>query len=1138
MGLRAPRLVAFAVVCFIFPAQFSVAQQDLQRPLIVEPLDERRVTALRGNTHPLARPEFDRGAAPANLPMQRILLVLKRSAEQEAALRKLLDDQQDKNSPQYHTWLTPEEFGRQFGASDQDIQIVTGWLQSHGFQVAHVAKGRAVVEFSGTAAQVQEAFHTPIHKFSVNGEEHWANATDPQIPVALTPVVAGVNTLHNFYKKPMHKLGRKISLPTPGSPQINFTDGGHALVPGDYAVIYNINPLYVQGIRGAGVSVGVVGRSQIDVNDVSDFQSAFNVPANFPIITVNGPDPGFFSLGEQVEATLDVTWSGAIATNATINFVVSASTNTTDGVDLSELYIIDNNLTDVMTESFGACEAAFTQSQATAIAQLAEQAAAEGITYMVSSGDTGSAGCDNLGETRAKGPLSVNMLASSPFNVAVGGTMFNEHGQDATYWSSTNDDIDLHSARSYIPEKVWNETCTTACSQFSAPLAAAGGGVSSFFAKPSWQAGVSGIPNDGKRDLPDVSLTAAGHDGYVVCLLRSCASFQAFVVSGTSASAPAFAGIMALVDQAAGGQGPPKRQGQANYVLYRLAAGEALSQCNGSKTTGLPASTCVFNDITLGDNAVPGEAGYGTSSAKYQSGTGYDLATGLGSVNVTNLAHQWNSVTFRATATTLDLTPKTNITHGDSVSVTASVAPASGSPTPAPTGDVALIASTGSSSSAQSLVETLALTNGSLALPTHLLPGGTSYTVKARYAGDKTFGASESAPVTVTVSPEPSTTTASALAFDLNGHSLSTNNVPYGNFVYLRADVAGNSGFGIPTGAVQFADNTDSLGSFALNSGGNTSTPQGVFRLTPGQHPIVANYSGDSSFNASSSAALNLTIAKGATTTSLTPSATTIGQGSSAMLDAIIDTTSFGEYPAGTLSFSSGATSLGTAAVFARGLNPGNGAVQGGTSFDLSVLPLGTHTITAQYSGDSNYAASTSAPVTINVQPDFDFTSDKGSLDLSAGASGTVKLTIAGHTSYNGTVTFSSGSCSGLPRESSCSFNPASVTGNGSTTLTITTTAPKSAALQTGSPNILAMLMIDFSTIAGIFLFSVPRRRRGISLSCAAAFLCVASLLGCGGSGGNHAAGDPGTPQGSYTLTVTASSGGLSHAVPLTVNVH
>ena len=204
----------------------------------------------------------------------------------------------------------------------------------------------------------------------------------------------------------------------------------------------------------------------------------------------------------------------------------------------------------------GESEAAFTQSQATAIAQLAEQAAAEGITYMVSSGDTGSAGCDNLGETRAKGPLSVNMLASSPFNVAVGGTMSNEHGQDATYWSSTNDDIDLHSARSYIPEKVWNETCTTACSQFSAPLAAAGGGVSSFFAKPSWQAGVSGIPNDGKRDLPDVSLTAAGHDGYVVCLLRSCASFQAFVVSGTSASAPAFAGIMALVDQAAGGQVP------------------------------------------------------------------------------------------------------------------------------------------------------------------------------------------------------------------------------------------------------------------------------------------------------------------------------------------------------------------------------------------------------------------------------------------------------------------------------------------------------------------------------------------------------------------------------------------------------
>jgi hypothetical protein len=489
---------------------------------------------------------------------------------------------------------------------------------------------------------------------------------------------------------------------------------------------------------------------------------------------------------------------------------------------------------------------------------------------------------------------------------------------------------------------------------------------------------VSGIPNDGKRDLPDVSLTAAAHDGYLLCLLRSCASGGAFIVLGTSASAPVFAGIMALVDQGVGGQGPPQRQGQANYVMYRLAAAETLSQCNGSKTTALPSSDCVFNDITVGNNAVPGEAGYGTSSAKYQSGVGYDLATGLGSVNVANLVNKWSSVTFRPTATTLDLTPKTNITHGDSVSVTAGVTPASGSATPVPTGDVSLIAATGSSISGQTLVQTFPLTNGSMALPTHLLPGGlTDYTVKARYSGDKTFGASESAPVTVTVSPEASTTSATALAFDLKGNSLPITNVPYGNFVYLRADVSGNSGFGAPTGDVLFLDSAGAgFGPYSLNSEGTTSTPKGIFSLTAGQHAISARYQGDASFDPSNSAAVSVTIAKGVTTTRLSPSATTIGQGSSATLNAIIDTTSFGDYPSGTLSFSAGATSLGTTPIFAS-LNQSNGTVQGAGSFDLSVLSLGTNTITAQYSGDSNYAASTSAPVTINVQPDFDFTSDK-----------------------------------------------------------------------------------------------------------------------------------------------------------------
>src|SRR5437660_7182396 len=207
---------------------FSMAGTS-PRPLITQSIDEAHLTTLRGNIHPLARPEFDLGTAPASLPMQRMLLVLKRSEEQESALRKLLDDQQDKASPNYHKWLTPEQFGRQFGPADQDIQAVTSWLQTHGFQIGQVTKGRTVIEFSGTAAQVQEALHTSIHKFVVDGEEHWANASDPQIPAALAPVVAGVNTLHNFYKKPMYHFVGVYSKATRqlkrAQPQFTFPGG-------------------------------------------------------------------------------------------------------------------------------------------------------------------------------------------------------------------------------------------------------------------------------------------------------------------------------------------------------------------------------------------------------------------------------------------------------------------------------------------------------------------------------------------------------------------------------------------------------------------------------------------------------------------------------------------------------------------------------------------------------------------------------------------------------------------------------------------------------------------------------------------------------------------------------------------------
>lgn len=643
-SFRLGALLCPALVGFLTSSAFAQLGNGPVRARITRPINEGQLSRLAGNTHRLAKPQFDRGPAPPDLPMDRMLLVLTRSSQQEGTLQNLLKAQQDRKSAFYHQWLTPQQFGEQFGAATHDVQTVTAWLESHGFRVDRISNGRSIIEFSGTAGQVKDAFHTEIHQYIVNGKTHWANASDPEIPSALAGVIAGVATLHNFRKKP--QLIRANG-GFRAAPEFTGSNGTHALSPADYATIYDINPLYNAGIDGTGTVIAVVGRSNINAGDIASFRSTFGLSDNPPVIVPNGPAPGNLGGDEEAEAVLDTTWAGAVAPGATVKLVISAGTNTTDGVDLSELYIIDNNFGDVMTESFGQCEAAFTSAEAAATSSLAEQAAAQGITYTVAAGDSGAEGCDDPSTEPATGPISVNLLASTPYTIAVGGTQFNEGGNDAAYWQSSND-TNGSSVIQYIPENVWNESCTSArgnCTAGNSPgLWAGGGGASTFFAKPAWQTGVAGIPNDGMRDVPDISLTAAGHDAYLLCLDGSCTpnstgriSFDGY--SGTSAATPSFAGVMALIVQQTG-----SRQGQADTVLYRLAASKSSSSCNASNAAALPATTCIFNDVTAGNNAVPGESGYGTSSALYQATAGYDLATGLGSVNVTNLVNAWNGV--------------------------------------------------------------------------------------------------------------------------------------------------------------------------------------------------------------------------------------------------------------------------------------------------------------------------------------------------------------------------------------------------------------------------------------------------------------------------------------------------------------
>jgi subtilase family serine protease len=564
-------------------------------------IDDSDIVTLPGNVHPLARPEFDTGLAPSSLPLEQMILVLKRGADKQAELDQFLAGLQDPTSSDFHRWLAPDEFGNRFGPSPEDINAVTGWLTSHGFVVEAIGKGKSWINFSGTAGQVKATFHTTIHVYQVKGRLYHANAEDPSIPRGLADVVAGVASLNDFPRKPMHSGVRPAAQP-------DYTSGSsHSLSPGDFAIIYDVNALYSAGINGSGQSIAIVGRTlpATASTDWAAFRTLMGLSANAPqVIVTTRKSPGDLGTDEDAEADLDVEWSGAVAPNATIYFVTSKSTDTTDGVDLSAQYIVDNKTAPVMSTSFGECEADLGATENQFYSNLWSQAAGEGITAFVSSGDSGAAGCDADSETTATLGLAVNGLASTPYNVAAGGTEFNEGS--GTYWSGTNNGYT--SALSYIPEVVWNESGANGGSD----LYATGGGLSIEYTKPSWQV-APGVPSTNSRCVPDVALSSAGHDAYLVELQGTL-----YEVYGTSAASPSMAGLMALIVQKTG-----QSQGNANTRLYQLG--------NAQYATG---GVVVFHDITSGNNSVPGLTGY-------SAGTGYSCTAGLGSMDAYALAMNW-----------------------------------------------------------------------------------------------------------------------------------------------------------------------------------------------------------------------------------------------------------------------------------------------------------------------------------------------------------------------------------------------------------------------------------------------------------------------------------------------------------------
>jgi uncharacterized protein (TIGR03437 family) len=615
-------------------------------------------------------------------------------------LEAFLAQQQTPGSADYHRWLKPEEFAGRFGLSEHDIAALAGWLESQGLRVEDVARGHHWIAFSGPARSMSRAFHTPIHRFRVDGAGHFANTVEPSIPQSFENVVSGIRGLDDFGPQ---------SMVVPAGPDYNSSTS-HQLAPEDLATIFDIKKLYQAGINGTGQTIAIAGQTDFDLSDVQAFRQRFGLPPNDPQEVVYGINPGKNS--NLIEADLDLEWAGAIAPNATVVFALSQD------VFLSAQYAIDQNLAPILSMSYSACEPYEASGFMRGVWQ---QANAEGITLLAASGDAGAANCEryNLTPQATKGP-TVSWPASVPEVTGVGGTALND-ASGGPYWAVLNDG-NLGSALGYIPEIAWNDSAARNA------LDATGGGPSALFAKPYWQTG-PGVPNDGARDVPDISLPASPSQ-YPYMITTAGVNTA---VGGTSASSPSLAGILALLNQYLVAQGVLSRPGLGNInpALYRLAQ----------------ATTDVFHDVTGGDNKVACEQGSPqcvNGLMGFSAGPGYDMTTGLGSVDAYKLVTEWNTGTASATAMTAS--PSSGVTS-ESYQLTATVQGASGSG-PAPTGAMIFLANDAVLGSA-TLAASGAAATATLAVTGNALGAGVS-AVTAFYPGDGVYtGSSGTATISI-----------------------------------------------------------------------------------------------------------------------------------------------------------------------------------------------------------------------------------------------------------------------------------------------------------------------------------------------------------------------------------------------------
>jgi len=1092
MGLAA---LLLSVVMFSIPASANGGPDDcssLSVPRLTQYVNDDVHTQLKGGVHPLARAEFDLGSVDDDLPMENLIMVLQRSPEQELALTAHIDEMHNHRSPRFQQWLSAEQFGACYGIADADIATVSAWLERHGFRVESVPAGKMSIIFSGTAAQVREAFHAEIHMLNVNGKQHIANMTSPMVPLALAPVIAGIRSLHDFFPQPTVRVvgpirrdaktgswqpvqgeGPKNSRESGGDTKsmLTFNDNGTeflAVGPQDFYTIYNENPLLKAStpINGAGEILAVIEPTDINKADVATFRSQFGLPTypSTPNNTHGGvnwmfgisgycKDPGIVS-GPAGEASLDVEWVGTAAPAAIIDFVACADTSTTSGVDLAGTYVVNSLASSVsaISVSYGVCEAQLVTPNPQGFQTNAyyktlwQQAVAEGQTVVVSAGDTGDDTCDR-GDTSGIGQtgISVNGIASTPYDVSAGGTDFSDvYSNGGTlptpYWNK-NDTSPYGSALSYIPEMSWNNTCGSlvvaeslhesaeqVCniSGIGVTLDGGGGGISTIYSLPTWQ-GVYGVGLSGNftslafRNLPDLSLFAS--DGtfwnHVLVFCDSGEGFPcnyavgadalAMAGGGTSFVAPMLTGIIGLINQAnpSGNPGQPTRQGQANYTFYALARNEygttsventlntkpSVYTCESNhlaiSTYSSIAPNCIFHDVyrtpvlgqstcvggnntncIIDDNVQPCLTGtthcfavagdlIGLLSVSptvfepaFPQSAGFSGATGLGSVNIANLVHGWKTVaTAFASSTTLTANPASIPVPGSTTLTATVTATGRGSLAP-PLGTVTFYVGTscgGTTLGTSPLKPSTGHSNATLGnvKGTQLGGVGIKHAV-ACFSGDGADDAPSSGTTPITVNKAASTTTVVS----------SKNPSTLGQPVTFTATVT-PVGPPLPTGTVAFTSTgTTITGCSAVPLSASRTAACTTESLTVGTDTVKASYSGDSNFT-NSSGTVTQTVNKAASTTTVVSSKNPSTLGQPVTFTATV--TPVGPpLPTGTVAFTSTGTNLtGCSAV---PLSASRTA-----ACTTTILPKGTDTVKAAYSGNSNYTSSSAAhPQVVN----------------------------------------------------------------------------------------------------------------------------------------------------------------------------